>query len=78
MSKYADIRNEMVYRDANNAGMYDLCEDILYKLEQRDAEIGRLRELLVRCVPLIPQHWELGPNGKMTAKELEKEVSDDF
>ena len=39
-----DIRNEMAYRDANNASMYDLCEDILYKLEQRDAEIERLRE----------------------------------
>lgn len=47
------------------------------QIEIKDKEIERLRELLVRCVPLIPQHWELGPNGKMTAKELEKEVSDE-
>ena len=28
-----DIRNEMAYRDANNASMYDLCEDILHKYD---------------------------------------------
>ena len=43
MSDYADIRNEMAYRDANEAGMYDLCEGLVSMLVLRDAEIERLQ-----------------------------------
>ena len=44
MSDYADIRNEMAYRDANEDGMYDLCEDLVSMLVLRDAEIERLHK----------------------------------
>ena len=50
MSDYADIRNEMAYRDANEDGMYDLCEDLVSMLVLRDAEIERLRGLMKNLV----------------------------
>tara|TARA_R110000824_G_scaffold136839_2_gene300695 strand:+ start:5479 stop:5709 length:231 start_codon:yes stop_codon:yes gene_type:complete len=54
MSDYADIRNEMAYRDANEDGMYDLCEDLVSMLVLRDAEIERLRGLMNRAVnPMV-------------------------